>query len=282
MPCDSNSIQPTLRQHVDVFVNSFFVKGARNHIRKTTYDAPWLNVGIMEKTNCEAFYSSTLFSGMNILSGEDYSLGHGFIHGYLSNSANDQIERAVASLNALDVEEIIFYHDESVRGLEMACNLGLKLRFKPVSLLEWLIRKVKDHDGNVHMIDADAAIQLPCSWSEGDEKNALIEELFRLIGVRRVKRTYDFNDRLCCGSRGYFGLATGHTSKDSEQSEIQAHRNIQDAKQAGAKYLVTTCPYCYASLAVATKEAGMIPIQIEGLASMALYREPLPDGLTFL
>jgi len=282
MSLDSGMTQPALQQHVDVFVNSFFANGARNYIRKTTRNAPWLNVGIMEKTNSEAFYSSRLFSGMNIVGGSAYSLGHGFIHGYLKESAETQIGRAVANLNSLGTKEIIFYHDESLRGLDLARKLGLKLRFTPVTLLEWLIRQVKDNRQQVRQLDTDAAVQLPCSWQSGDRKNARINELFDLIGVRRVKRQYDYNDRLCCGVRGFFGLQTGHTHNDSDRAEAQVSKNIEDARQAGAQYMVTTCPYCYAALASTAKDAGITPIQIEGLASLALYGESLPEGLAFL
>ena len=144
-----------LQQHVDVFVNSFFLNGTRNHIRKATRSDPWISVGIMEKVNSEAFYSSKLFGNTNIVGGSAYSLGHGLIHGYLKDSVESQIESAVANLNALPAEEIIFYHDESLRGLDKARGMGLELRFTPITLLEWLIRKIKDNPQQIHPVDAD-------------------------------------------------------------------------------------------------------------------------------
>jgi Fe-S oxidoreductase len=271
-----------LQQHIDVFVNNFFINGARNYIRKTTRDAPWLNVGIMEKTNSEAFYSGKLFSGLNVVGGGGYSLGHGLIHGHLKGTTKAQIERAVANLNSLGTEEIIFYHDESIRGLEQAHKQGLKLQFKPVTFLEWLIQQAKGNHKHIQPMNIEAAVQLPCSRQLGDKKNALIEELFDLLGVKRVERRYDFDNRLCCGAQGYFGLLTGDTMKDSDWSDKQVEQNIEDAKDAGAKYMVTTCPYCFAAIASAAKTAGITPIQIEGLASLALFNEPLPEGLSFL
>ena len=274
--------EPALRRHIDVFVNSFFANGARDYLRKTTRDAPWLNLGIMEKTNPDAFYASKLFAGMNIIGGGSYSLGHGFIHGYLNGSENTQVERAIAHLNRLGAEEIIFYHDESVRGLETAREMGLALQFSPVSLLEWLVRQARDNKQDIRPLDANAAVQLPCSWQAGDGKNALLEELFDLIGVRRVERKYDFGNRLCCGARAYFGLVTGDTLADSDRAEEQVGRNVQDAVRAGAEYMVTTCPYCYAALAGKSMEAGIVPAQVESLVSLALYGEKLPQGLAFL
>ena len=119
----------------------------------------------------------------------------------------------MSRLNALGTEEIIFYHDESTRGLEFASELGLELRFKPVMLLEWLIEQVKTSPTPIQPLNVEAAVQLPCSWRPGDGKNGALEELFSLIGVRRVTREYDHGKRICCGSRKYFGLASGNTEK---------------------------------------------------------------------
>ncbi len=282
MSLNSPMSQSALSKHVDIFVSSFFVNGARNYFRKSTTDAPWINLGIMEKTNPEAFYLSRLFSGTNLIGGGAYSLGHGFIHGYLKDTEKKHIKRVIANLNALGAREIIFYHDESTRGLELALELGLDLRFTPVSFLEWLIRQVKANGHQIRRLDADAAVQLPCSWHPGDTKNKRLNELFELMGARRVKRTYDFQNRLCCGIRGYFGLSSADTAADSARSESDIHRNIEDAKQSGAHYLVTTCPCCYAALAPVAQKAGLVPIQVEGLASLALYGETLPDGLALL
>lgn len=278
----SDAAQPALQEHVNTFVKSFFVNGARNHIRKTTKDAPWLNVGITEKTNPELFYSSSIFAGLNIIGGNAYSLGHGFIHGYLNGSAEDQIKRAVANLNSLGADEIIFYHDESQRGLELAREMGLEFQFKPVSLLEWLVRQVKENQEKIRPLDLDVALQIPCSWHSTDKNNSTIEELFDLIGVRRVTRQYDRENRICCGIRGYFGLITGDTLNDSDLSANHVRKNVEDAKLAGAEYMITTCPYCYAGIAAAAQNAEIKPLQVEGLVSLALHNESLPDGLTFL
>lgn len=274
--------QAALRQHVDVFVNNFFLYGARNHIRKTTRNAPWLNLGIMERMNAEGFYEGKLFSGMNIVGGNAYSFGNGYIHGYLERDYQAQIKRAADNLNALGACEIIFYHDESVRGLEVAEELGIALRFTPVSLLEWLVRELAGRKDQVRPLDASVAVQLPCSWKPGDGKNELLEELFNLIGIHRVERRYDYNGRMCCGIRGYFGLATGDTARDANKAEAAVLRNVEDAKAAGADYLLTTCPFCYAALATTAGQHDVPPVQVESLVNLALHGEALPGGLCFL
>ncbi len=265
----------------DIFIERFFVGGARNHIRKTTGDAPWLSVGIMEPMNPIALYSSRLFAALNIVGGGAYSLGHGLNHGYLEDAAPQHIERAVKNLNALPAEEIVFYHDESLCGLDRAREMGLALRFRPVSLLEWLIREVEESGREIVQLNAEAAVQLPCSVSGGRDRNELIEKLFGLIGVRRAARKFDYGGRLCCGARGYWGLSSGNPQADADDSDTIVNENVADARMSGAQYLVTLCPMCYAAVAPAGRAAGLIPISIEGLVSLALYGEALPEGLIF-
>lgn len=282
MPNTKETANLSLEKNIDIFVNSFFINGARNYIRKTTRDAPWLSVGIVENTNPDFFHSSKLFAGMNIVGGGAYSLGHGLIHGYLSHSARQHVERAVANLNALPTKEIIFYHDESVHGLNLAREMGLEIRFTPVSLLEWLVRTANDNQQQIRRLNASAAIQLPCSSCFGRDRNELLDSLFSLIGVTRVTRRYDYDDRLCCGARGYFGLFSGDIQKDADYSDSLADKNVADAKAAGAYYIVTLCPLCYASIAPVAREVGLIPVQVEGLVNLALYGELSPGGLVFI
>ena len=272
----------SLEKNIDIFVNNFFVNGARNYIRKTTQEAAWLSVGIMENTNPELFYSSKLFAGMNIVGGGGYSLGHGLIHGYLSHSTRQYIEQAVANLNALPTEEIIFYHDESLHGLQLAREIGLEIRFKPVSLLEWLLETANNNQQQIQPLKANAAVQLPCSSCFGGDRNKLIDKLFGLLGVKRVKRRYDYSDRLCCGARGYFGLFSGNIQIDADYSDALIHKNLADAKEAGADYIVTLCPLCYASIAPMAREVGLIPVQVEDLTSLAIDGELPAGGLVFL
>jgi|GEM_PF-4320189 len=272
----------SLEKNIDIFVNNFFVKGARNYIRKTAKDAPWLSLGIMENTNPELFYSSKLFSGMNIVGGGDYSLGHGLIHGYLGHSTRQYIEKAIASLNALPAEEIIFYHDESLHGLQLARETGLTIRFRPVSLLEWLVETAKNKEQHIKPLNAKAAVQLPCSSCFGGDRNKMIDDLFRLSGVTRVTRRYDYGDRLCCGARGYFGLFSGNIEKDADYSDALVQKNLVDAREAGADYTVTLCPMCYASIAPMAREFGLTPLQVEDLASLAIYGESTAGGIVIL
>ncbi len=276
------NLQIGKQTHIDIFVKNFFLNGARNYIRKTTYKAPWICMGIMERTNTELLHTNPLFADANLVGGGAYSLGHGLIHGYLLADAQASLERAVKNLNSLPTEEIIFYHDESLCGLEQAQALGMSLCFQPVSLLDWLNSKLAANTDKLHLLQDKAAVQLPCSCNTGPDRNPKIDRLLTLCGLTRVERKYDRDKRLCCGARGYFGLFSGDSAADADVSDNLIAQNILDAKQAGAAYLVTLCPYCYAALAPTALEHGLTPLQAEGLASLVLYGEKPPMGLLFL
>ncbi len=276
----TETMDESLKTNIDIIVNNFFVKGTRNYIRKTTLDAPWLNVGIMEKTNPSLFHTSKLFAGMNVICGGMYSLGHDMIRGDKDpGTTRPYVEQAVAALNALPADEIIFYHDENLCGLEQARKKGLAIKFKPVSLLEWLVRRVKEEP--VSPLDVAAAVQLPCSARYGGDRNELLNTLFSLIGVTRVQRRYDQGEDLCCGAPGYFGFYSGDIHADADYSDELVLKNVADAKAAGAEYMVTMCPNCYAAIAPVAREAGMTPVQVEGLVSLALFGKESPVGIVF-
>ena len=282
MLIDPNAEGASLREHVDIFVNNFFVNGARNHLRKTTRHAPWLNVGVMERTNPELIYNSGVFRGMNVVGGGGYSLGHGFVHGYLQGMAESHLHRAVRNLNALGADEIVFYHDENLRGLETARDMGLRLDFTPVSLLEWLVRLAGEHPASKSALDIPVAVQLPCSWRGTLADDRLLKTLFGLIGCSRVERKYDRDGRVCCGARAYLGLETGDVRTDTGRADARMQMNVLDAKEAGARYFVTLCPYCFAASAGPAREAGLVPVQLESLVNLALFGEMPPDGLLFM
>jgi hypothetical protein len=277
MSIQKETAEISSEQNINIFLKRFFVAGARNHIRKTTSNAPWLSLGIMEKNCAGLINNKKLFADMNIVSGGAYSLGHGFINGYLTDEMQDHIRNAVNLLNALPAKEIIFYHDESFHGLDIAQEMGWPVKFTPVSMLEWLLRKVDELSSQIRPLNKKVAVQLPYSMSISNKRHALIDELFEHIGIERVERFYDKNNYLYSGALGYFGLLSGNIHNDTDAADDLVSKNIADVCNANADYLVTFCPFCYAALATAAEENDIIPVQIEDLVNVALYGD-LPEG----
>jgi Fe-S oxidoreductase len=90
-----------------------------------------------------------------------------------------------------------------------------------------------------------------------------VDDIFKLIGVERPKRTYEYQNALCCG-----GVLEAAQRFDLVE-EIQ-RKNVEDMKSTGAQYGVFNCPFCFWTLAEPVAKAGMIPIMMSDLCLMAL------------
>jgi Fe-S oxidoreductase len=90
-----------------------------------------------------------------------------------------------------------------------------------------------------------------------------VDELFRIMGVQRVDRTYDRKNALCCSSpvSPHLGNTTGEAYKA---------KNIRDALDHGARAMVFLCPFCALQMREEADRAGMQPIFLTSLARMAL------------
>jgi Fe-S oxidoreductase len=69
-----------------------------------------------------------------------------------------------------------------------------------------------------------------------------LDDIFDLIGVERVKREYDRENCLCCGSSIRTLLR-----KDDLADEVQK-KNVDDMVESGAEACIFNCPMCYDTL----------------------------------
>ena len=282
MLLQKEKIKQSSEKNKNIFFQRFFLGGARNHIRKTTVNDSWLNLGIMEKNCAGLIQNKKLFENMNIVSGVSYSLEYGFINKYMKNEVYNHITKAVNSLNKLPAREIIFYSDGCLYGIEIAKKMGLSLDFTPISIVEWLAKEVEKLSKNIHPLNKKVALYLPYYLSRNDRLCALIYKLLDNIGVELVELQYDQNNNQPTSTFGYFGLLTGNIFNDSEITENYIDEIIVDSCKANADYLVTFCPFQYAALATAATTNNIIPIQIEDLITLALYKEHSEGGLRIL
>ena len=111
------------------------------------------------------------------------------------------------------------------------------------------------------------AYQRPCSSRFTPEKEYFLDELFELIGVKRVERKYDKLHALCCAAPQ---LGMGKT----ELARITQKRNLEDAVAAGAEALVVTCPMCYDTLKRVAKKYDLKFYIITDLCRLALGEVP--------
>lgn len=271
-----------LRDTGTVFINTLAAFMPRDVIRKTKKGAPWMSLCAMEGTAPDLFYGSKLFDGLNLVAGRSYFCCNGLLHCRRDDVMVDCLTPWIANLNALPTDEIIFYHDECISALySFVKDAGLKINFKPVHQVEWLLRVVKENYKDVRKLGIRAAVHLPCSARYGPDRNPWYDELFELLGVERVVRKYDRRKQICCGAVETFQMLTG-TPADAEYAEELRKKNLDDAEQAGAEYFVTLCSYCYASMTPGARRYGLKPVLVADIARMSLYDEEPGEYVTIV
>lgn len=178
----------------------------------------------------------------------------------------------VDRLAATGAKEIVCFHDDCYAMLKtVAPEYGIEVPFKPIHLAEYLVEYLKANKGRVKPLDIDIAYQRPCASRHTPEKERFIDELFDLVGVRRVERKYDREQAMCCAGVKFL-LGMGDPGPDQD-------RNLQDAIDAGAKGLACLCPMCMHSLGAKAGEKKLPLFFLGDLARMALGEIETPAGM---
>jgi heterodisulfide reductase subunit B len=114
------------------------------------------------------------------------------------------------------------------------------------------------------------AYQRPCASRFTPEKDVFLDDIFDLIGAKRVARTYDKENCLCCTG----SFLRVYSEKAREFQKL----NLDDALAAGADALVTLCPMCDRVLRKPAAERNLKKIFITDLCRMALGEIPRLEG----
>ncbi len=85
-----------------------------------------------------------------------------------------------------------------------------------------------------------------CASRHTAEKEHFIDELFEIVVVKRVARTNDRKNAMCCATIKRM-IGNGDPRPDQE-------KKIRDAKESGAKAMVCLCTMCIHSLSGVTGE----------------------------
>lgn len=110
------------------------------------------------------------------------------------------------------------------------------------------------------------AYQRPCASRYTPHKDVYLDEIFDLIGIRRVGRRYDRQDALCC-SAAFLRVYP-------ELGQTFQRKNIEDACAHDAQALITLCPMCDRALKRPCDAKGLAKINIIDLCRMALGEIP--------
>ena len=217
----------------------------------------------------------SLFEELSILKGRHYFCNVLFAHMGDESIMRDRLQGLVNNLAKSRAKEIVFVHDDCYALLAgMAPEFGIKLPFRPISILEYLADYLKDHPDRITKLDMKVAYQRPCASRYTPEKDHFLDEIFSLIGVERVARKYDGINAICCGVE-LAGPNLKLFPRGKNFAPFQ-EKNIQDARDHGAEAIVYLCPMCFRTLNKKAREAGMKNYMISDICRLALG-ETLPE-----
>ncbi|MFW9906726.1 MAG: heterodisulfide reductase-related iron-sulfur binding cluster, partial [Candidatus Thorarchaeota archaeon] len=128
---------------------------------------------------------------------------------------------------------------------------------------DYLYTKLKEQQEKIRPLKAKVAFQRNCSARLTPDIEHFVDDIFNIIGVERVERTYDRKNALCCG-----GVIRGQQRYDLFV-DVQA-RNVDDMVNAGVEYCVFQCPACFDSLSEKVLEKGIKPIMMHDLCLLAI------------
>ena len=228
-----------------------------------------LSLCVMERQLPEGALDSQLFRGMTIVKGGDYFCYIGYVHVGKESPIAKNAQKFIDKIGSLG-KEVVFLHDDCYAMTHTKVrDYGIVVPFKYMHIFEYLRNYLKDHISDIIKLNKKVAYQRPCASRYTPEKDALLDEIFELVGVERVRRKYDGETALCCS-------APLINVDRARAVQIQA-RNIDDAIACGADALITLCPICDRVLRRPTSERGLNKVFITDLCRMALGEKPFPE-----
>ncbi len=203
-------------------------------------------------------------------SGKPYFCWMLFGHWGIESIQRDHAREMVDRLAMTGAEEIVCFHDDCYAMLAtLAPGYGIDVPFRPVHLSEHLVMHLRNNRHRIKPLNIDIAYQRPCASHYTPEKEHFLDELFQLAGVRRVSRTYDRVDAMCCAS---IMLLLGNGDPVPYQE-----KNVLDSRRNGAQAMVCLCPGCMDGMAAVAAANRMPVIFLGDLARMALGEIEVPS-----
>lgn len=214
-------------------------------------------------------FEGVLFEDATFLRGGDYFCGIGFYHIGMVSPVEDSAAALVDRVAQTGAEEVICYHDDCYTLFKaIAPSLGVAVPFRPVSWPEFLYRRITELRDSIRPIGKAVAYQRPCASRYTPEKDQYVDRIFDLVGVQKPSRTYEGLHALCCGG--------AIVPRDWDMADRIKHQNLEDAKEAGAKMMVTLCPMCFTNLRKRAPEHDLGIITLSDLCRAALGEIDIP------
>ncbi|MGC9325895.1 MAG: heterodisulfide reductase-related iron-sulfur binding cluster [Desulfomonilia bacterium] len=211
----------------------------------------------------------SLFDGATTFGGSDIFCNLMFLHFARNSTIKERLPVMIDNimnyyLKPSGIREIICYHDECYGTYtSWAPAFGIEVPFTPVHLFDYIYHRLLELKSDIKPLHVKVAYQRPCSNRLCPETDHFVDDIFELIGADRPRRTYEYENALCCGG-------VPEAAQRFELSEDLQRKNIEDMKASGAQFSVFNCPFCFWTLAGEVTKAGMIPVMMSDLCLMAL------------
>ena len=216
-------------------------------------------------------FEGQLFEDLKIIAGGGYEGQLAYNH-MGKRVPRDFLQKQTNNIAATGAKEVIFFHDDDYESFAIqALNYEINVPFRCLPMTEYLRNYLKAHPDRIKKkLNLKVAYQLSCSQRYSPWQDKYVDEILEMIGCKRVKRTYDHENQLCC-------QCIVSPRRGKEYGDANKKRNIDDAKNAGAEVIVFNCGICCWSLRDEAKAAGMEPYIHINLVRLALGEE-LPAG----
>lgn len=237
-------------------------------LKKGDGSRPALSLCVMEPFMPKDAIGGQMFENMTIAKGGEYFCYLGYVHIGMGSPLEANAKRFVDSLASIGSEEVVLLHADCHAMISRMPDYGIKVPFKATHIVEYMKEYLEEHRAEIKPLGRRIAYQRPCASRYSSEVEPILDEMFGLMGVERVKRKYDRISARCCG--GLFSRIY------PERIMPMVKENIDDAVQAGAEALVFLCPLCMGALGKLAAEKGLRPIFITQLARMCLGELEFP------
>jgi len=210
----------------------------------------------------EGTLESSLFKGMTVVRGRKYVSLVGLAHMGGASLALRYGKKVIEALAGLG-RDIVYMHNEGyILAHVKAQELGIDVPFRYMHLFEYVLDYLRNNPASVSKLNRRVAYQPNCAVRWFPRQDDWLREIFDLIGVECVSRTYEGVNALCCGGPALFA--------NRELAMRMQDDNIRDALDNHAEALITICPMCDTILSEQTAQAGLPQLFVTDLFRMAL------------
>ncbi|MGB9668235.1 MAG: heterodisulfide reductase-related iron-sulfur binding cluster [Thermosulfidibacteraceae bacterium] len=202
------------------------------------------------------------FDGFEVVRGRHLFCNVVYLHYGMISVIKERIPVIIENMKKLEAEIFVFFHDECYGFYNSLLRAyGVEVPFRYVHLFEYLRDFLKANSPK--KLDIDVIYQRPCSNRLSPHIDKVVDEVFELIGVRRVNRYYDRDRALCCG-------ASFVLSKEQDKVAYYRDKQKEDMFKFDTSWVIFNCPMCKSTLEGIVLDLGKKPLMLIELCKMAL------------